>query len=101
MMIYVYDENGEILGHLFCFEEKNSETNNLLAYHSLFIDDICVKETKRSQGIGRELFNFAKQYATEHHIDSITLNVYYDNKDAIGFYQKMGMTIKKCIYEMS
>lgn len=100
MLIYVYEENEEILGHLFCFEEEYPETNNLKAYHSLFIDDLCVKEKARHQGIGTKLFNYIKRYAMENKIDNITLNVYQDKIDAINFYQKMGMKIKKCIYEL-
>lgn len=65
----------------------------------LFIEDICIDENNKRKGVGRLLYNKMIQVAKENNMDSIELNVWSFNVDAIKFYEKMGMTQKNIKYE--
>jgi len=93
------DDNNNMQGYCFCklhtpahpvFEERLT----------LFIDDFCVDETLRSQGIGKELYERVITYAREQGVYNIDLNVWSFNKGAIKFYEKQGFTIQRQTMEL-
>lgn len=57
-----------------------------------YIDDFCVKATHRKKGIGRALFQHVVDYAEAEGASSVHLTVWEFNKDAIEFYEAMGMS---------
>ena len=65
----------------------------------LYIDDLCVDETERRNGVGQRLFEHVKAYAKANGFDWITLNVWNNNVNALAFYRKMGLTERKTILE--
>lgn len=90
--IFVYlDDQEHIVGHLF-LELRQPKHPVRKPVKSLFIEDLCVSESARSQGIGRELYIFAKNYAKENDCYNLTLNVWNDNLGALNFYLNLGMT---------
>lgn len=89
--VYVYDDNGTILGYVFCIFETNEETTSLYSHKSLFIDDLCVEESRRGQHIGQQLYEYVKQVAKEEECYRITLHVWECNPRAYEFYSKIGM----------
>lgn len=96
--IYVYIDNNEVLGYIF-LELNEYSGNNLVSRKEIYIDDLCVDDTKRGKGIGKELFNFVKEYAKLNNYSSITLNVWEGNDNAIRFYQKLGLLPLKTYME--
>lgn len=72
--VYVYEEQGEILGFLGCIDS--------------YIAGIFVKKESRSKGIGKHLVNYIKSKC-----DSLVLDVYCSNKKAIEFYQREGFIV--------
>ena len=96
--IYVYGEDKKVLGYIF-LELNEYSGNNLVSRKEIYIDDLCVDDTKRGLGIGKKLFEFAKDYAKNNNYSSITLNVWEGNDNAIKFYQKLGMTPLKTYME--
>ncbi len=97
--IFVYEENGKVLGHCFCDVKITSEQNNLKGQKVLFIHDLCVYENCRGRRIGQQLFERAKSFAKEQGLDRIELNVWEFNSRAKDFYQKMGMHPQRTILE--
>ncbi len=97
--IFVFCLDDKVVGHLFCLIQDEKETNNQKTRRFLFIDDLCVDYQYRHQGIGDKLFNYAKDYAIKNKCDSILLNVYSKNINALCFYEKMGMNELKRTYE--
>ncbi|PNY18902.1 GNAT family N-acetyltransferase [Streptococcus parauberis] len=84
--IYVYaDKNGQILGHLF-LEFKIPDSPVRLPYKSLYVEDLCVSEASRAQGVGKALMSFAENLARENGCYNLTLNVWNANKSAYDFY---------------
>ena len=90
--IFVYVENGEILGY--CITKKMGYENHHLFYDMTILDinDMCVDVKARGKGIGRKLFDQAKDYAKEIGAAKIELSVWNFNKNARQFYERLGMT---------
>jgi len=87
------DENDEVQGYCFC-QVRNINHPVIRNYLSLFIDDFCVDETLRGQGIGKKLFAAAKEYAKECGAYNIELNVWAVNEGAVKFYEDFGFNPK-------
>ena len=94
-------EDGEIVyGYAFCVFVCHEENNILTDIKTLYIDDLCVDEAARGTGIGRELYNFAVNFAKESGCYNLTLNVWADNVSALGFYEALGLHKQKIGMEL-
>ena len=89
------DDEGKVLGHLFCSVRDYEQVKVCKDFKSLFIDDLCIEEGARGQGIGKALYEFAIGYARENGCYDVTLNVWEGNNSARAFYEKMGMFPKE------
>ena len=99
--IFVYEENGKVLGYVFVEYEIERNSHSKQDRKSLFIEDFCVDEKYRKKGIATELFKYCELLAKKEKCNSITLNVWHLNNGAIAFYEKMGMNPLKTIMEKS
>lgn len=93
--IFVAAEEGEVKGYCFCQIKEVSQDPVMTDRVELYIDDLCVRENCRRQGIATALFEAVKGYARGRRCDEITLNVWACNQEALTFYQKLGMTTQK------
>ena len=85
------DEQGRVRGHGFCVMQHSG--GRLLEEHTtVYIDDICVAEAARGQGIGRALYEHILAFAREKGAYNVTLNVWTCNPGAMAFYEKLGLT---------
>jgi ribosomal protein S18 acetylase RimI-like enzyme len=57
----------------------------------VYINDLCVSEAYRDQGIGKALMEYAIGYAKEIGAHTLELNVAEFNMKAIGLYESMGL----------
>ena len=90
--VFVYeDENGVVQGYAFCVIEQHPGNNILTDIKTLYLDDLCVDENCRGQGVGRKLYEYVKTYAKEQGCHNLTLNVWEGNDDAISFYRNLGL----------
>ena len=62
---------------------------------TLYIDDLCVDKLAREQHIGKILYDYVIRFARENSFYNDTLNVWADNKNALKFYEKLGLKIQK------
>ena len=93
------DEQGRVLGHGFCILQHSG--GELMVEHTtLYIDDICVDEAARGQGVGRALFERIRDYAREQGAYNVTLNVWSCNPGAMAFYEKLGLVPYKTGMEL-
>ena len=98
--VYVaVDENDEVLGYAFTQLQEQPFSTNMVQFKSLFIDDLCVDSSARSQGVGKALLNFVKQEAKRVGCYELTLNVWAGNNSAINFYKKNGLKVKETTME--
>lgn len=89
------NEEGIVMGHAFCIHKQITDDRVLTDVRTLYIDDICVDEAFRGQGVGRALYDHVVGYATEHDFYNITLNVWSCNPGAVRFYETMGLVPQK------
>lgn len=89
------DENDRVLGYIFCIIIDHSADSARCPNTELYIDDLCVDENFRREGIGDALFQKALSTAQELSCHNLTLNVWEGNDSALRFYEKHGMKIQK------
>ena len=94
------NEDGMRLGYCIQFLRETEEDDCRFGRRYLFIDDLCVIAKKRSKGIGKALMDAARQRAMKLGCSAIELNVWEFNKDAIGFYEKLGYVPQRRILEL-
>ena len=89
------DEDDQVLGYAFTQLQEQPFSTNMVQFKSLFIDDLCVDSTRRSQGVGRALLDYVKAEAKRLGCYEVTLNVWEGNDSAINFYKKSGLKVKE------
>ena len=95
--IFIYDDNG-VKGYAFTIFKKHINDPILTDIKTLYIDDLCVDKEYRGHHIGEELYKYVLDYAKKNNCYNVTLNVWYDNKPALVFYEKMGLSpLKICL----
>lgn len=98
--IYLVAEiDKKVVGLCFAQIKKISNNKILKDREILNISDICVNKDERRKGIGKKLYSQVLQIGKEKNMDSIELMVWGFNKDAIKFYEKIGMNIKNLRFE--
>ena len=88
--ILVAEEDGKILvfAHVMILEQKKVAC--LKPETLVYIQDLDVLESRRSQGIGTLLMEASKRYGKEHGVDFIRTQVFPQNIDGMRFYEKNG-----------
>lgn len=97
---YVYVENKKIVGVLNATLQHTNPLPIIKPRTYYFIENLVVDKNHRRKGIAKKLFNYLTLKAKENNIDSIELNVWSFNTEAIKFYESMGMNIKNIIMEI-
>ena len=99
--VYVATEDdNKVSGYAFCVLKSVDFATTMHPCKTLFIDDFCVDGSARGRGIGKALFDYAKERAKELGCRDITLAVWEGNSGAREFYCKMGMTPRETIMEI-
>ena len=93
--VFVYDEDGAILGHAFCQIQTVQNDRLLCDRKTLYVDDICVDEAARGRGVGKALYTHVRDYARSLGCYNLTLNVWSCNPNALHFYEHMGLVPQK------
>lgn len=93
--VFVYDEDGAILGHVFCQIQTVQNDRLLCDRKTLYVDDICVDEAARGRGVGKALYTHVRDYARSLVCYNLTLNVWSCNPNALRFYERMGLVPQK------
>jgi len=93
--IFVATEGDAVLGYGFC-QFKKHELDPVISDHTeLYIDDLCVDENHRGQGIGKAIYQEILRYARMRRCYNVTLNVWSCNPGALKFYESLGMKTQK------
>ena len=93
--------DGVMLGYCFCMVKEVKDSTVLCDDKSLYIDDLCVDEICRGQGVASKLYDHVCAYARSIGCRSITLNVWCGNDNAMGFYENRGMKPRNIHMEAS
>lgn len=98
--ILVVEENEKILGMLIYKIRDVQEHMNLKDTKNIWIDEICVDEKHRSQGIGKLLMEEMKKIAHKIGCNRIELNCWEFNNRARKFYEENRFTTQRRIMEL-
>lgn len=90
--IFVAVEEDTVLGYAFCIHRSYDGTGASTCRREIYVDDVCVDENARGQGIATALVEQVYAYARERGCQFVTLNVWNGNSGAQRFYEHMGMT---------
>ena len=93
------DENDGVMGYCFCIYQMHKDSHVLTDIKTLYIDDLCVDESLRGRGIGKELYEAAVDMARENGCYNLTLNVWSCNPSAMRFYEAQGLVPQKICME--
>ena len=98
-VFYVYEEEGKVKGYVCLEEHAYEKSGSRNGRRELYIEDLCVDERYRHQGIASKLYDYVLGVARNGNYDALTLNVWDFNEAAKKFYEKMGMRPLKTIME--
>lgn len=89
--VFVAAEGEQVLGYAFCIHRDYDGTGVSTRRREIYVDDVCVEESCRGQGIATALLNRVYDYARQQRCPFVTLNVWEGNDTARRFYEGMGM----------
>ena len=98
--VYVADDGGAV-GYAFCVLREPPFTNTMYPRRTLYIDDLCMDESRRGEHIGEALFRFVLGEAKRLGCADVTLNVWEGNDGARRFYERMGMRPRETMMELT
>lgn len=89
--IFVAVQQNQVLGYIFCAFQIQQGNTSLQPIWDFYIDDLCIDENLRHSGVGKMLYDYAKDFAVANHFDRITLHAWECNQNAVGFYEHLGL----------
>jgi len=92
-VLMVAERNGQVLGCIHLGLKESESYPVLRPRRYIKIHDIAVGSGFQGSGAGSALMHAAEQWAEEHGIHTIELNVWDFNRGAFAFYQKVGYVI--------
>ena len=98
--IFVAVEGDFVAGYCFCVHKDYEAGGTSVPRRELYIDDLCVDENRRSQGIAGTLYRHACDYAKSCGCSFISLNVWCGNDTAMAFYEHAGLIPRHIMMEM-
>ena len=97
--IFIADD-GVVAGYCCCVLKDSRGSSVLTDRVEVYIDDLCVEENRRGQGIAKALYRHVCDWAGKQGCAFVTLNVWCGNNGAMAFYEKMGMTPRSVTMEI-
>ena len=98
--VFVCVDGDRLLGYAFCILKEVRDNQLLEDCKTLYVDDLCVDEKSRGNGVGRALMDHVVGYAKSLQCHNVTLNVWSFNEKAMRFYQSFGMQEQRRTMEL-
>ena len=98
--IFVALKDNAVTGYCFCKIKRHECNACSVPRTEVYIDDLCVDESCRGQGIATRLYRHVCAAAKEKGCDYVTLNVWHGNGSALAFYEKMGLRPRNTMMEL-
>ena len=98
--VFVAMNGSFVAGYCFCVHKDQEASRVSTQRRELYIDDLCVDEGCRGQGIAGALYRHVTAYAKDRGCSAVTLNVWCGNDAAMAFYDHAGMTPRNITMEM-
>lgn len=91
--LYAAKLGGVVVGYVLV-RIRNVQAPGLVKRRVMLLDEICVEESCRGQGIGKNMMEDVHALAKAFGCTDLQLGVYPQNDGAVAFYQKCGFTIR-------
>ena len=98
--IVVADKDGEICGFAILHHIYKPENPFMKVRDYLDIDEFCVDEKHRREGIATAMVEFIKNFAIDQGYHRLELNMWEFNQDALAFYEAAGFETFRRYMEM-
>ena len=98
--IVVADKDGEICGFAILHHIYKPENPFMKVRDFLDIDEFCVDEKHRREGIATAMVEFIKNFAIDQGYHRLELNMWEFNQDALAFYEAAGFKTFRRYMEM-
>ena len=98
--IVVADKDGEICGFAILHHIYKPENPFMKVRDFLDIDEFCVDEKHRREGIATAMVEFIKNFAIDQGYHRLELNMWEFNQDALAFYEAAGFESFRRYMEM-
>ncbi|MEB6550944.1 GNAT family N-acetyltransferase [Heyndrickxia sporothermodurans] len=90
-IVYIIESDGKIIAFTFLRKYEAAERDTIVKNTYVFMEDFGVAGSFRGEGFGKLLFNKAIEFAKKIGAVSLELGVWEFNRQAIKFYEAMGM----------
>ena len=97
--LYVALVDDEVVGYVLVAFRK-TDWPGIVPRNIMCIDEFCVEQSMQGYGIGSQMLTEIKVLAKAFGCTDIQLNVYPQNDEAVGFYQKNGLMIQDIKMQM-
>ena len=91
--LYVAKRDGLVLGYVLV-KIRDHDWPGVVRRKVMLVDEICVEESWRNQGIGKQMMLEVRALARAFRCTDLQLGVYPQNDSGVVFYQKCGFTIQ-------
>ncbi len=91
--LYVAKLRGVAVGYVL-LKIRDYDWSGMVRRKVMFLDEICVEEAFRGQGIGKAIMEDVHALARAFGCTDLQLGVYPQNDGALAFYQKYGFSIQ-------
>ena len=88
--LWVAEIDQQVVGYLHFNYREEKEHPVVVPRSYISVSSLIVGEQFRHQGIGKALMQRVHEWAIEHNVNDIELQVYEFNTFAMGFYEKLG-----------
>ena len=97
--LFVAKIDGSVVGYVLV-KIRNYDFPGHVKRRVLLVDELCVDEAKRNQGIGTEMMVDVRAIARAFGCTDLQLGVYPQNNEALAFYQECGFRIRSIDMQM-
>lgn len=91
--LYVGKIGGMVVGYVL-LKIRDYDWPGMVRRKVMLVDEICVEESLRNQGIGKQMMEDVHALAKAFRCTDLQLGVYPQNDGAVAFYQKCGFMIQ-------
>lgn len=100
-IILIAEDKQVAVGVIICKVREINDHTNLKNTKVLWINEICVKQKYRRNGIGHSLIKEAKEIAKANNCLRLELNCWELNEEAMKFYESQGLTTQRRVMEIN
>ena len=92
-MVYVAKIDSTIVGYVILSVKERGGPGRF-NQKAMLLESICVEETVRNHGIGREMISDVRALAKAFGCSALILGAHPENEDALIFYRKCGFSVR-------